>query len=53
MMEVNGKRLCTGNSRHVDIRFFFIHDKVKSDVIKVVYYPMNVMMADFFTKSLQ
>ena len=29
-MEVNGRNSCTGNSRHVDIRFFFVHDRVKS-----------------------
>ena len=25
-MEVNGRNTCTGNSRHVDIRFFFVHE---------------------------
>ena len=29
-MEVNGRNSCTGNSRHVNIRFFFVHDRVKS-----------------------
>ena len=52
-MEVNGRNSCTGNSRHVDIRFFFIHDRVKSGDIKVVYCPTDKMVADFFTKPLQ
>ena len=52
-MEVNGQNSCTGNSRHVDIRFFFVHDRVKSGKINVVYCPTDKMVADFFTKPLQ
>ena len=52
-MEVNGRNSCTGNSRHVDIRFFFVHDRVKSGDIKVVYCPTDKMVADFFKKPLQ
>ena len=52
-MEVNGRNSCTGNSKHVDIRFFFVHDRVKSGDIKVLYCPTDKMVADFFTKPLQ
>ncbi len=52
-MEVNGRNSCTGNSRHVDIRYFFVHDRVKNGEIKVVYCPTEIMLADFFTKPLQ
>ncbi len=52
-MEVNGQNSCTGNSRHVDIRYFFVHDRVKTGNIKVVYCPTERMLADFFTKPLQ
>ena len=52
-MEVNGRNSCTGNSRHVDIRFFFVHDRVKSGDIKVEYCPTDKMVVDFFTKPLQ
>ena len=52
-MERNGRNSCTGNSRHVDIRFFFVHDRVKSGKIDVVYFPTEKMVADFFTKPLQ
>ena len=51
-MEVNGRNLCTGNSRHVDIRFFFVHDRVKTGKVDVVYFPTDKMVADFFTKPL-
>ena len=52
-MEKNGQNSCTGNSRHIDIRYFFVHDRVKSGEIKVVYCPTESMVADFFTKPLQ
>ena len=52
-MEVNGRNSCTENLRHVDIRFFFVHDRVKSGKINVVYCPTDKMVADFFTKPLQ
>ena len=44
-MEVNGRNSCTGNSRHIDIRYFLIHDRIKKVNLDVVYR--------FFTKPLQ
>ena len=32
-MEKNGRNSCTGNSRHIDIRYFFIKDRVISGAI--------------------
>ena len=52
-MEKNGRNSCTGNSRHIDIRFFFVKDRVDSGDINVEYCPTNKMLADFFTKPLQ
>ena len=52
-MEVNGRNSCTGNSRHIDIRFFFVHDRVKDGKLNVVFCPTGKMLADFFTKPLQ
>ena len=52
-MEVNGRNSCTGNSRHIDIRFFFVHDRIKDGKLNVVFCPTGKMLADFFTKPLQ
>ena len=52
-MEKNGRNSCTGNSRHIDIRFFFVHDRVKAGDIDVLYCPTERMVADFFTKPVQ
>ena len=52
-MEMNGRNSCTGNLRHIDIRYFFVHDRIKKGDLNVVYCPTNRMVGDFFTKPLQ
>ena len=52
-MEKNGRNSCTGNSRHIDIRYFFTKDRVDKDEFSIEYCPTNEMVADFFTKPLQ
>lgn len=37
----------------MNIRFFFIADKVASGEISVEHCPAELMVADFFTKPLQ
>ena len=52
-LEENGRNSCTGNSRHIDIRYFFVKDRVNKNEIKIEYCPTEIMLADFFTKPLQ
>mmetsp|Transcript_13911 Transcript_13911/g.26194 ORF Transcript_13911/g.26194 Transcript_13911/m.26194 type:complete len:735 (+) Transcript_13911:3-2207(+) len=52
-IEVNGSRSCSRRSRHIDMRYFFIKDRLNSEGIDVVYCPTEFMVADFFTKPLQ
>jgi len=52
-LEINGRASCGQKSRHIDIRYFFMKDWIKSKDIKVVYCPTEKMLADFFTKPLQ
>ena len=49
----NGRNSCTGNSRHIHIRYFFVKDRVDKKEVKVEYCPSADMLADFFTKPLQ
>ena len=49
----NGRNSCTGNSRHIHIRYFFLKDRVDKGEIKVEYCPTEQMLADFYTKPLQ
>ena len=52
-MEKNGRNSCTGNSRHISVRYFFVKDRVDKGEIKIEYCPSIYMLADFFTKPLQ
>jgi KUP system potassium uptake protein len=51
--ERNGRKSCGPNSRHIDIRYFFIKDRIDIENIDVQYCPTEQMLADFFTKPLQ
>ena len=52
-MEENGRNSCAGNSRYIDIRYFFSKDRVDKKEISIKYYPTTKNLADFFTKPLQ
>ena len=51
--EKNGRSSCGPNSRHIDIRYFFIKDRLGIENIEVRHCPTEEMLADFFTKPLQ
>ena len=53
LMEVNGRNSCTGNSRHIDIRYFWIKDRVDNKEVRIEYLPTHIMLADYYTKPLQ
>ena len=52
-MERNGRNSCTGNLRHVDIKYFWVKDKVDKKEVRIEYCPTTLMLADYFTKPLQ
>ena len=53
-LETNGKASSTKRTRHINIRYFLITDKIKrGEVSTVEYCPTEEMVADYFTKPLQ
>ena len=52
-LKTNGRNSCTGNSRHIDIRYFFVKDRVDKEEFRIEYRKTEDMIADFFTKPLQ
>jgi hypothetical protein len=52
-LETNGRASAGKQSRHIDIRYFFIKDRVDSGEITIEHCPTDEMLADFFTKPLQ
>lgn len=53
LLEKNGKASSSKRTRHMNIRYFFICDRVKSGEINVDYCNTNEMLADYLTKPLQ
>ena len=40
-------------TKHINTRFFFVHDRIKKGEVVLQYTPTEDMVADFFTKPLQ
>ena len=53
LMENNGRISVGKGSKHIDIRYFFVTDRVKRGEIIIKHCPTMDMVADFFTKPLQ
>ncbi|KAG7370681.1 hypothetical protein IV203_019251 [Nitzschia inconspicua] len=52
-LELNGRASAGQKSRHINIRHFFITDRVKTEGLNIIHCPTEEMLADFFTKPLQ
>jgi hypothetical protein len=52
-LAVNGRLSAGPRSRHIDIWYFWIKDRVKSSDIQIQHCPTLQMLGDLFTKALQ
>ena len=52
-LAVNGRRSCGQRTRHINIRYFYITDKVNDGTVAVSYRPTKEMISDYVTKALQ
>ena len=43
----------TKQTRHINIRYFYVTDKVKNDEVSIIYKPTHDMVSDYLTKPLQ
>jgi hypothetical protein len=53
LLENNGCASSSKHTRHINIRFFFVHEEVKNQEITIKCCPTKEMLADFVTKPLQ
>jgi len=53
LLEKNGRASSSKRTRHINIRYFFVADRVKSGEVYIKYCPTDEMIGDFFTKPLQ
>ena len=44
--------MSTSRSKHIDVKFFFVKEKVVESLISVEYTPTTSMLADLLTKGL-
>lgn len=52
-LEKNGRGSSGKRTRHINIRYFFVTDRINADKMSIEYCPTEMMVADFYTKSLQ
>jgi len=53
LLEKNGQQSSTKRTRHLNIRYFFVTDRVQAKQLTIEYCPTGDMWADVFTKPLQ
>ena len=53
LMLKNGKASTTRRTKHINVRYFFITDRIKNGEFTIEHCPTGKMLADFFTKPLQ
>jgi len=53
LLEKNGKASSGKRTRHLNIRFFYITDKVSDGTVRIEKCPTHLMRGDFQTKPLQ
>ena len=51
-LEEKGKISSTGNTRHVNIRYFFVKDIIDKKQGHVLWCPTGLMLADFFYEAV-
>lgn len=52
LLEKNGRASSGKRTRHINIRYFFVADRVKSGEVSIHYCPTETMLADYLTKPL-
>ena len=53
LLEKNGKASSGKRTRHINIRYYFVTNRVNMKEIEIEWCPTKDMVADFMTKPLQ
>jgi hypothetical protein len=53
LLENNGKASRSKRTKHINIRYFFITDRIIKEEVSVVWFPTGDMIGDYATKPLQ
>ena len=52
LLATNGKYSSSKRTKHINIRYFFVTDRIRTKELMVSYCPTDDMVADYFTKPL-
>ena len=52
-LKKNGRRSIINRTRHINIRYYFITDRIVKQEESVEFFPTLDMIGDYFTKTLQ
>ena len=53
LLEKHGRASSSKRTKHINVRYYFITDRIQKKELSVKYCPTGEMVADFFTKPLQ
>jgi len=53
LLEQNGRASSGKRTRHINIRYYFVADRVAGGELRIEHCPTGDMVADYFTKPLQ
>ena len=53
LLENNGKASSSKKTKHIDIRYFFVTDRIQMGEVSMEWCPTLKMVADFMTKPLE
>ena len=53
LLENNGRQSSGKRTRHIDIRYYFVTDRIRKKEVSFEYCPTGEMISDYFTKPLQ
>ncbi len=53
LLETNGRALSSKRTRHIEIWYYYVANQVGKGDLRVVWCPMDEMIADFLMKPLQ
>jgi hypothetical protein len=53
LLERNGKASSSKRTKHINVRYFFITDRISKGEVRVEWCPTKDMVADFMMKPLQ
>ena len=53
LLEKNGKASSSKRTKHINIRYYFVTDRIKQRELTVEWCPTGDMVANFMTKPLQ